>query len=140
MAKLRAAGIRVSIYSVSSLDAGTLVATAGRQHARISQAVPNPYRTSLQIVRDYQRDMAALRSPAPNLSPFTLEDYIAARALIEALQAIGKSAPTGRDVQAALRCMDLDIGGLPVRFKPDTHVGLSFLDIAVVAEDGKLIY
>jgi branched-chain amino acid transport system substrate-binding protein len=143
VAKLRTSGIGVPIYSVSYLDAGTLVATAGRQHARgvaISQAVPNPYRTSLQIVRDYQRDMAALRSPAPNFSPFTLEGYIAARVLIEAVRATGKSAPTGRDVQAALTRMDLEIGGLPLRFKPDTHVGLSFLDIAVVAGDGKLIY
>jgi ABC-type branched-subunit amino acid transport system substrate-binding protein len=84
--------------------------------------------------------MAALRSPAPNFSPFTLEGYIAARVLIEAVRATGKSAPTGRDVQAALTRMDLEIGGLPLRFKPDTHVGLSFLDIAVVAGDGKLIY
>lgn len=140
--RLRTAGLGVPIYSVSYLDVGTLVATAGKKHARgvaISQAVPNPYRPNLQLVRDYHRDMAVL-GPKASTSPFTLEGYIAARVLIEAVRATGKTAPTGRDVQAALRRMDFDMGGLPVRFKPDTHVGLSFLDIAVVAEDGKLIY
>lgn len=143
VARLRQSGQGLPVYSVSYLDAGTLVASAGSVHARgvaISQAVPNPAKSNLPIVAEYRRDMAALKPSPAGHSPFTLEGYIAARVLIEAVRATGKATPTGRDVQAALERLNREIGGLPVRFRPDTHIGLSFTDIAVVGENGELRY
>lgn len=140
--RLRDAQLGLPVYSVSYLDAATLVASAGAGRARgvaISQAVPNPVKSNLPLVAAYRRDMAALREPAP-LTPFTLEGYIAARVLIEALRATNKPAPTGRDVQAALERMNRDLGGLPVQFSAESHIGLSFIDIAVVDEAGHLRY
>lgn len=143
VSKLRQSGDGLPIYSVSYLDAATLVASAGPRHAHgvaISQTVPNPWKSNLPIVAEYRRDMGALASPSEGLSPFSLEGYIAARVLIEAVRSTGKSAPTGRDVQAALERLNRDLGGLPLRLRPDTHVGLGFNDIAVVDDSGGLRY
>lgn len=143
VSKLRQSSDGLPIYSVSYLDAATLVASAGPRHAHgvaISQTVPNPWKSNLQIVAEYRRDMGALARPSDSLSPFSLEGYIAARVLIEAVRSTGKPAPTGRDVQATLERLNRDLGGLPLRFRPDTHVGLSFNDIAVVDDSGGLRY
>jgi len=143
VSKLRQSGDGLPIYSVSYLDASTLVSSAGPRHAHgvaISQTVPNPWKSNLPIVAEYRRDMGALASPSEGLSPFSLEGYIAARVLIEAVRSTGKPAPTGRDVQAALERLNRDLGGLPLRFRPDTHVGLGFNDIAVVDDSGGLRY
>lgn len=142
VSRLREAGLGLPVYSVSYLDARSLLAAAGSAAARgvaISQAVPNPWKSNLPLVAEYRRDMAALQPPAP-LSPFTLEGYIAARVLVEAVRATRKSAPTGRDVRAALEGLQRDLGGLPVQFRPDSHIGLRFIDIGVVGEDGELRY
>lgn len=142
VARLREAGLGLPVYSVSYLDARSLLAAAGTGAARgvaIAQAVPNPWKSNLPLVAEYRRDMAALQPPA-SLSPFTLEGYIGARVLVEALRATRKPAPTGRDVRAALETLQRDLGGLPVQFRPDTHIGLRFIDIAVVGEDGELRY
>ncbi len=143
VSKLRQSGDGMPIYSVSYLDAATLVASAGARHAHgvaISQTVPNPWKSNLPIVAEYRRDMGALAPPSEGLSPFSLEGYIAARVLIEAIRSTGKRSPTGRDVQTALERFSRDMGGLNVRFRPDTHVGLDFNDIAVVDDTGGLRY
>lgn len=142
VARLRDAVAGLPIYSVSYLDAASLVAAAGRGPARgvaISQAVPNPVRSNLPLVLAYRRDMAKHQATA-GLSPFTLEGYIAARVLIEAVKATRKPHPTGRDVQAALEHLVLNLEGLPVNFRPDTHIGLNFIDMAVIGDDGLLRY
>ena len=143
VSKLRQTGDGLPIYSVSYLDATTLVASAGLRHARgvaISQTVPNPWKSNLSIVAEYRRDMGKLVPPSAGLSPFSLEGYIAARVLIEAVRSTGKPSPTGRDVQAALERFNRDLGGLSLRFTTDNHVGLSFNDIAVVDDSGSLRY
>ncbi|MDR2838034.1 MAG: ABC transporter substrate-binding protein [Azonexus sp.] len=145
VSKLRKAGNELPLYSVSYLDARTLVASAGARYARgvaISQSVPNPMKSVLPLAVEFRRDMAALTPPPPPeaYTPFTFEGYIAARVLVEAVRASGKSAPSGRDVQAALENLNVDLGGLPVRFRADTHVGLHFIDIGMVRENGELLY
>jgi hypothetical protein len=43
-------------------------------------------------------------------------------------------------VQAALEKLNRDVGGLQMRFRPETHVGMSYIDIGVVAANGELRY
>lgn len=143
VAALRQRGIGLPVYSVSYLDAASLAKYAGGANARgvaISQAFPNPNSRQLPLAVEYRRDMMALPQDQRTISSFTLEGYIAARVLTEALRAAGPGKLTGKDVQAVLEKMSRDLGGLSVTFRPDTHVGLDYVDIGVVDDTGLLLY
>jgi branched-chain amino acid transport system substrate-binding protein len=143
VAALRKQGIGLPLYSVSYLDSASLNLHAGNGYARgvaISQALPNPLSRSLPLMVEFRRDMAAMPEAQRNLSSFTLEGYVAARVLVEAVRAAGGSKATGKGVKSALERLRLDLGGLTVNFRPYTHVGLDYVDIGVVDEAGRLIY
>jgi branched-chain amino acid transport system substrate-binding protein len=143
VAALRQRGIELPLYSVSYLDPASLVQSAGSRYARgvaISQAFPNPRSHQMPLMAEFRRDMAAMPPDQRKISPFTLEGYIAARVLVEAVRAAGGSKATGKAVQSALERLRFDMGGLAVNFQPSTHVGLDFVDIGVVDEAGRLLY
>jgi ABC-type branched-subunit amino acid transport system substrate-binding protein len=94
----------------------------------------------MPLMAEFRRDMAAMPPDLRKISPFTLEGYIAARVLVEAVRAAGGSKATGKAVQSALERLRFDMGGLAVNFQPSTHVGLDFVDIGVVDEAGRLLY
>jgi len=143
VAALRRNGIGLPLYSVSYLDPASLAQSAGSRYARgvaISQAFPNPLSQQMPLMAEFRRDMAAMPPEQRKLSSFTLEGYIAARVLVEAVRAAGGSKATGKEVRSALERLNLDMSGLAVNFRPDTHVGLDFVDIGVVDETGRLLY
>jgi branched-chain amino acid transport system substrate-binding protein len=74
-------------------------------------------------------------------APFTafhLEGFVTARVLAEGLRRTRDVTPAG--LARSLRGMgDVDLGGYRVDFSRD-NVGSSFVDIAVINGDGRLMY
>jgi branched-chain amino acid transport system substrate-binding protein len=108
---------------------GTIVATV----------VPPPTKRSLQVVAEYQHDIE-LQTGAKNYSFTSLEGYIGAKVVVEALKRAGPK-PTREAFTQALDAMkSFDVGGYAVTFAPDNHNGSSFVELTVIGQGLKFNY
>ena len=128
--KLRATGNRAQLFTMSTTSFKTLVKNLGVDGARgigIAQVMPFPY--SLR-----RRSRASLA----NVSHASMESFVAAKVLVEAIRKAGPN-PTRQKVIAALDKMNsFDLGGFEIGFSPDNHQGSTFVEITVIGQDGKL--
>lgn len=100
-----------------------------------AQIVPSPWERKTALARAYQDDMARA-FPGREFSYGSLEGYVTARALVQALDRAGPG-PTRASFLAGLQNASFDIEGLPVRYTPKEHAGLSLVDLSVVDRDGR---
>jgi len=108
---------------------GTIVATV----------VPPPTKRSLPIVSEYQHDIE-LQTGDKHYSFTSLESYIGAKVLVEALKRAGPK-PTREALAQALDSMKaFDVGGYAVSFAPDNHNGSSFVELTVIGNGLKFNY
>lgn len=104
-----------------------------------SQVVPSPYERKRAISREYQ-EAAKKASPNPEFNYGALEGYMTAKMLVMALRNV-----PGRDLSRAALVKSLydgpfDLGGITVRYDPGSHEGAHFVDLSVVARDGRFIH
>ncbi|HVL77483.1 MAG TPA: ABC transporter substrate-binding protein [Noviherbaspirillum sp.] len=131
------------IYALSFVTPKMLAETAGEAKARgvgISQVVPNPNATSMPLVKDFNAFLSSPWGKGIDASPVTLEGYLNVRLAVEAIRAAGPR-PTGEKVMQSLAAMrNHQIGGFPIDFSAGRRSGSSYLDIAVVGRNAKLMY
>ena len=102
----------------------------------ITQVVPFPWSTKLEMSRDYQKLMADAKIP---LSVDSMEGYLSARLLTEGLKAAGPKL-TRESFLAGLEAMNRkDVGGLQVSFSPEDRSLTHLVDITMIGKNGKLI-
>jgi len=140
---LRQAGLVHAVYALSYVSPaliGRLAGSLGSPMPRgvgLAQVFPNPNGSRSALQSAFQRAMERQGVPGP-YSAFQLEGYITARVLAEGLRRGGEATPAA--LARGLRAMgDLDLGGFRVRFDAG-NVGSRFVDIAVVGDDGRLLY
>ncbi len=103
-----------------------------------AQVVPYPWFEATPVVRDYR---AALKAYAPQEAPSfsTLEGYINARVMVEALRRSDRKLSREALVTALEGMRAFDVGGFTVSYGPEHHEGSRFVDIVVVAADGRFV-
>jgi branched-chain amino acid transport system substrate-binding protein len=133
----RALGQQSQFYSFSFLDGRGLFKELGAQAAGtvISQVVPNPAQgLVLPIVGQYQKAMRA--SGQTQFNHASLEGYIAARTLIEALRR-SKEKPSAEAIKNSLNRFDkLSLGGYSLSYNPQVHLGSRFSDLTYLTSTG----
>lgn len=138
--KLRATGNRAQLFTMSTTSFKTLVKNLGEDGARgigIAQVMPFPYTPTTPIAREFREAMAAF-APDKSVSHASMESFVAAKVLVEAIRKAGPN-PTRQKVIAALDKMkSFDLGGFKIGFSPDNHQGSTFVEITVIGQDGKL--
>ena len=105
----------------------------------VATVVPPPTKRSLPIVHEYQ---AAIEKELgkKEYSFTSLESYIGARVLAEALRRAGPK-PTRESFMAALDGMKAyDAGGYLVSFSPTNHNGSSFVELTIIGQGQKFNY
>ena len=105
------------------------------QNMIFAQVMPSPWERKTAITRAYQEAFKAYK-PKEDFSYGSLEGYMTARALVEALRRAGPN-PTRDSFVAGLKDADLQIDGLKVNYRNGTHTGLSLVDLAIVTREGK---
>jgi len=103
-----------------------------------TQVVPFPWFDVTRIVQEYR---GALKTYAPQteLSFSSLEGFINAKVLVEALRRAGRKL-TREGLVATLESMrGYDVGGLTVSYTTGSHQGSRFVDVVVVAADGRFV-
>jgi ABC-type branched-subunit amino acid transport system substrate-binding protein len=136
--RARATGLRTTFLAVNS-GSTQMVASLGplAEGMVFSQVVPNPWLRKTGIAREYQ-DAFAQAHPARAYSYGSLEGYLTAKALVQALQLAG-AKPTRAGFVKALEKADLDLGGMKLHYRPGDHAGSTFVDLALVTREGKFL-
>ena len=134
-------GMGASMASNSFPGASPLAKELGKegQGTIVATVVPPPTKRSLPVVSEYQHDIE-LQTGAKNYSFTSLESYIGAKVVVEALKRAGPK-PTREAFQQALDSMKaFDVGGYSVTFAPDNHNGSSFVELTVIGSGLKFNY
>lgn len=120
--KAQAAGFKPRFLNVSFVGTSDFIREAGAagEGVYITQVMPSPDDASLELVRQYQADIKAAGVPADYTS---LEGYLNAMVLVEALRASGKE-PTRASFLAAFEKLQADLAGVKVAYSASSHQGL----------------
>ena len=138
---MRAAGSAPQFYTVSFVGSRALANELGAAGAGvgISQVVPFPWASSIPVVRDYQKALAASGS-GRDVSFTSLEGYIAAKVFVEGLRRSGKDLSRDRFVSAMENLRNFDTGGFTVNFTPGNHNGSTFVELTIIRKDGSFMH
>ena len=132
----------VLLTGVSVTMPGSALAKLGDDGSglALTMIVPDPHRTRLQLVRDYQAAMRAQGHTA--FTQGSLEAYVNARVLLEGLDRAGRD-PTQAKLRSALASIkQLDLGGFGVDYSVSQsghYVGSRFIDLGVLSGTGRFL-
>ncbi|MDH0865932.1 ABC transporter substrate-binding protein [Mitsuaria sp. GD03876] len=136
--RYQAAGGHAGLYGMSIIDVQALLAGLGAERARgfaFSLVLPTDDRLDSELIREYQR----LRQKAadPELSSRSVEGYIAAKALVKALERAPRPGPQALS-ETLERGFEADIGGHRLTFGKG-QAPSRYVDFAILGSSGKLV-
>ena len=104
----------------------------------VSMVMPDATRTSVALVREYQRAMRA--AGQQEFSARSFEGYVNARVLIDGLDRAGKDLSRAKLRSALAGMRNNDMGGFLVDFAGGTpFVGSKFIDLGIMGSNGKFV-
>ena len=139
--QVKKAGAGAQFASTSFVGASALAEELGLQGTGvvIAQVVPPYSKSSVGIVKEYQIAMEK-HLGKKDFSFTSLEAYIGAKVLAEAIRRAG-SGLTRESLFKALDSMqNVDIGGFIVNFSPTNHNGSKFVDLTAIGRQGRFAY
>jgi len=124
----------INISFVGSRALAEALGAAGKGVV-VSQVVPLPNDTTIPIVADYRRALAAL-DPALEPGFVSLEGYIAGRLTVAALEALGPDV-TRQGLLSTIKDVGrFDLGGLELTYGPGDNQGMDEVFLTVLDSDG----
>ena len=137
--EMQALGTQTTFYMNSGVNIASLTGEL-KEAARgiaIVQLMPAVTDAGAVIALEYKK-AAEGRAGTP-LTPKGLEGYVSAKIFVEALRRAGKDLSSETFVRAMEGMQNYDLGGIIVSYSPTDHAGLTFVDLAVVSQSGKLL-
>jgi len=136
----RQGGISAPIYNLMAQATQKMVADLGEQTGGVifSTLVPNPWRSALPIVKEYQQIYGAA-SGKSDYSYLGLEVFINAKVLVEGLRQAGK-APSRESLVSALESMDEKVyDTMSIKYRPGQHTGSSYVGLSIISRHGRFV-
>jgi ABC-type branched-subunit amino acid transport system substrate-binding protein len=136
-----ASGMAAQMVSNSFPGANPLAKELGKQGfgVIVATVVPPPGNRALPVVQEYQAAIEKLLG-RKEYSFTSLESYIGAKVLVEALRRAGPRL-TREGFERELDALrDYDAGGYAVGFSPTNHNGSSYVELTVIGHDLKFNY
>lgn len=139
--KLRAAGSRAQLFSISVVNVKELVKNTGQELTRgigVAQVMPYPFVPTTPVAREF---LAAMKQYQPDqvVSYTSMESFIAAKVMVEALRRAGPDAGRERIAAALEGLRDYDVGGFMIGFGPGQRVGSKYVEVTVIGAEGRLL-
>lgn len=103
-----------------------------------SQITPSPDNGRVALVREFQNAWRAAY-PRVSMSHGALEGFMSAKALVIGLQRASYNL-TKENFIDKLYAKPIDLGGLDLMFAPNKHLGMRYVDLSFVRDDGKFAY
>jgi len=139
--EFRRRGGTSQIICLSIVDPGTVIQRVGKEHARglaMTVVVPSPGQSALPLIREMQRARNVTGAEDVAITLSSIEGYIAAKVVSEALRRAG-GAPTRATVIRALNALgSFDVGGYVAKFRP-TAAEIRYVDLGVIGPSGNLL-
>lgn len=138
--EIRKAANQSQLFALSVVGIKALTEELGKQAVgiAISQVMPFPGNATAPVVREFQK---LPRNLVPNagLTYTTLEGFVAAKVMVEALRRAGPQA-TREKLQNALDGLrSYDAGGYIVNYTSQDHRGSRFAEVTIVGSSGRLM-
>lgn len=136
--KMRKAGYGGAFLNFSVVGIDPLFTALGKEIGGVvvSQVVPSPKKAAVPIVKEY---LAAIDNSDQSPSYESLEGFIAAKALAEAVRRAGKGFDKG-GLQKAMQSMtDYDIGGFRINLRAGVRDSVRAIDLVTITPDGKVV-
>jgi len=132
-------GSAATFYNVSFVGSKALSDALGKEGigVAISQVVPFPWGTGVPVVREYQQ--LAKKAGFTDYNFSALEGFLTAKVVVEGLRRTGKDLTREKFVDAMEKMQDVDLGGFFVSYSPKNHAGSKFVDLTIIARDGKFM-
>lgn len=133
---MKARGAYPQFLNVSFVGSTALANELGEdgRGVGISQVVPFPWNVGTPVVKQYQR-LLTTSSGKQDFSFTSLEGFIAAKVMVEALRRAGPKL-TREALIASLESMnDYDAGGFWIRYSPADHRGSEFIEVTAIGKD-----
>ena len=137
--QMKGHGSAAQFYNVSFVGSKALADDLGKEGTgvAISQVMPFPWGASIPVVREYQSLM--LRAGNKEFTFTTIEGFIAAKVFVEGLRRAGRDLNRERLITALESMNNVDLGGYYVGFTPSNHNASRFVDLTIIARDGKFL-
>jgi ABC-type branched-subunit amino acid transport system substrate-binding protein len=137
--QMKKAGSGSQFYNVSFVGSKALSDALGKEGVgvAISQVVPFPWGTALPVVKEYQQLSAKAGNKDYNFS--AIEGFLVAKIFVEGLKRTGRDLNREKFVDTMEKMQDVDVGGFFVSYSPKNHAGSKFVDLTIIARDGKFL-
>jgi len=123
--------------SASLTQAGVKELGGKAQGIAITMVFPDAYQAKHLVIRDYQSAMRAIDQPL--FDPGSLEGYINARIMAEALTHAGRGVTRAKLRQSLSALRNFDLGGFTVDYgSANARVGSKYVALGILSADGKL--
>jgi ABC-type branched-subunit amino acid transport system substrate-binding protein len=136
---MQKAGSGATFYNVSFVGSAALANALGKDGVgvAISQVVPFPWATGIPVVKEYQA--ASKKAGFTDYNFSALEGFLTAKVMVEGLRRAGRNLTREGLVDAMEKMNDVDLGGFFVGYSPKNHTGSKFVDLTIIARDGKFM-
>ena len=126
-----------TFVNISFVGSGALAAELGADGAGVivSQVVPLPWDTSVPVVVDYQKALAA-HAPDAKFDFVSLEGYLVGRLAIEALKAAGPNPTRETYLKALQGLTTLDLNGLGLQYGAGDNQGSDAVFLTRITPEG----
>jgi ABC-type branched-subunit amino acid transport system substrate-binding protein len=137
--QMKKAGSGATFYNVSFVGSKALADALGNEGVgvAISQVVPFPWGAAVPVVREYHKLSAKTGNKDYNFS--AMEGFLAAKVFVEGLRRTGKNLTRENFVDAMEKMNDVDLGGFYIGYSPKSRAGSRFVDMTIIARDGKFL-
>lgn len=138
--EMRQAGKQSQFFALSVVGYKALQAELGQSAAgvAIAQVMPYPWNGLTPVAREFLA-LPADAAPKSGTTYTSLEGYIAAKVMAEALRQAGPQ-PTREKLVAALGGLrNYDTGGFAVDYGKGSHLGSHFVEVTIVGSAGRLM-
>jgi ABC-type branched-subunit amino acid transport system substrate-binding protein len=137
--QMKKAGSGPTFYNVSFVGSNALANALGKDGAGvvISQVMPFPWGTAVPVVKEYQQLSAKAGNSDFNFS--AIEGFIVAKVFVEGLKRAARNVTREGFIDALEKMQDVDVGGFFVSYSPKSHTGSRFVDLTIIAREGKFL-
>ena len=136
--KMRKAGYVGSFLNFSVVGIDPLFSALGKEIGGVvvSQVVPSPRSSATPIVKEY---LAVIEKSDQAPSYESLEGFIAAKTLSEAVRRSGKPGDPAALQKALATMTDYDVGGFHINLRAGVRDSVRAIDLVTITPDGKIV-
>ncbi len=131
----------VQLFALSVVNPRVLASETGLESAQgvaVTHVVPSPFNPTTRIAKEHAAAMGPYQNTAP-LSYATMEGYLAAKLLVDALRKAGPQFSRDKLTKTLETMGRDDLGGYELTFGPTDHRGSAYVELGVINKDGRVV-